>query len=228
MARFETILFDADETLLDFSMTEKNALSNALAEAGIILTKDMRLSYKKINKTVWTMLERGKITKEHLKVERWQRFIDHYDMDLDAKTMGARYLHYVGEGAFLVDGARQLCEDLHKDFELSIVTNGIGNVQHKRLDKADIKKYFKGIFISEEIGFNKPDIRYFDVVFETLNIMDKSKVIIVGDSLTSDMQGGINAGIATCWYNPFNLANDTDVVCDYEIKNLNELKDIIQ
>jgi HAD superfamily hydrolase (TIGR01549 family) len=133
----------------------------------------------------------------------------------------------LSEGTFLLDGAKELCETLSRSCKLALVTNGVSKTQHKRFENSEVKEYFADIFVSEDTGFQKPQKEYFDYVLKHLNVTDNEKVLIVGDSLSSDIKGGNNAWIPSCWFNPHELLNGTDAVCDYEIHSFSELIPIV-
>ncbi|MFX3635723.1 MAG: YjjG family noncanonical pyrimidine nucleotidase [Candidatus Pristimantibacillus sp.] len=226
--KYEIILFDVDDTLFDFPKAEAHALSSSFEEFGI-QDKDAAFvtHYHTINKQLWNEYEQGLITPGELKVERFNRFISSNNLGLNAVDFSNRFLNYLGEGAFLLDGAAELCNHLCGQCRLAVITNGFREVQLSRIQKAGIADCFEHIIVSEETGYQKPHIGIFDYAFQKLNISDHSKVLIVGDSLTSDIQGGINYGIDTCWYNPLGKHNTTAIKPTYEIKQLSELLTII-
>jgi len=159
-------------------------------------------SYKRINHEVWRSFERGEITSLELRRIRFQRFCDEVGIDTNPESMSARYLEWLGRSAFLLDGASEVVEKLAAYCRLAIVTNGLKDVQNGRFGLSPIKHHFDAIVISEEVGAQKPDPRIFEHAMERLGKPDRRSVLMVGDSLSSDIQGGVNFGIDTCWFNP--------------------------
>ncbi|MEX1377619.1 MAG: YjjG family noncanonical pyrimidine nucleotidase [Eubacteriales bacterium] len=227
MSKFDTILFDVDGTLLDFDKTEKEALENTFRDLGIEPTESNFSAYIEANTLLWAMLERGEIEKGKLKTERFRIFLNKINKNVDVNLASDTYINHLSNSYFIIDGAIEICRKLKKKFSLAIVTNGIAEVQKSRAALSGLSEIFNYSFISEDVGHAKPHIEYFNYVFEKLKIKNPEKVLIVGDSLTSDIKGGNNAGIKTCWYNPEQKANDTDSICDYEIKSLYEIEDIL-
>ena len=226
--KYKVILFDADETLFDFKMAEKQAFLRALEEYKLDVDKEESLKlYSQINKHIWEEFERGEITADRLRVERFERFSKKIKIDFDAVSFSKAYAKFLGEGAYLFDDSVEVIDYLSKKYKLALVTNGLKDVQKSRISKTPLKDYFQELIISDEIKISKPDPRIFDYALDKLDHMDKSKVLMIGDSLTSDMQGGINAGIDTCWYNPNHLENKSGLNLTYEIHSLNELKEIL-
>ncbi|MDU1031748.1 YjjG family noncanonical pyrimidine nucleotidase [Clostridium sp.] len=226
--KYQVLLFDADETLFDFKMAEKQAFLSALEEYKLDVDKEESLKlYSQINKHIWEEFERGEITADRLRVERFERFSKKIKIDFDAVSFSKAYAKFLGEGAYLFDDSVEVIDYLSKKYKLALVTNGLKDVQKSRISKTPLKDYFQELIISDEIKISKPDPRIFDYALDKLDHMDKSKVLMIGDSLTSDMQGGINAGIDTCWYNPNHLENKSGLNLTYEIHSLNELKEIL-
>lgn len=225
--KYDIILFDADDTLFDYGMAESHALYNAFTHFGLPTgAEDYAVSYKKINDALWRDLEQGKITTAALRVERFNQLFAANALDLNPEAFCETYLRYLGEGTFLIQGAIELCGEL-SDCRLAIITNGIKEVQTSRIQGSPLCDTFEQIIISEEAGCQKPETGIFDYAFAKLGITDKDKVLIVGDSLTSDIQGGNNYGIDTCWFNPRGKVNESGIQPKYEIRSLSELLDII-
>ena len=209
-------------------MAEKQAFLRALEEYKLDVDKEESLKlYSQINKHIWEEFERGEITADRLRVERFERFSKKIKIDFDAVSFSKAYAKFLGEGAYLFDDSVEVIDYLSKKYKLALVTNGLKDVQKSRISKTPLKDYFQELIISDEIKISKPDPRIFDYALDKLDHMDKSKVLMIGDSLTSDMQGGINAGIDTCWYNPNHLENKSGLNLTYEIHSLNELKEIL-
>jgi 2-haloacid dehalogenase len=227
--KYEIIIFDADETLFDFKKSEREAFKNAMIEFDIEYDENHHLKiYQGINTAIWKEFEEGLITQEKLKVERFKRLSDKLDAGFDETEFAKSYMKHLANASFLYDDSMGLVESLHKDYRLTIVTNGLHDVQDKRIRKSVIAKYFQDVVVSEEILIAKPDPRIFEHALNNINHTDKSKVLMVGDSLTSDIQGGINFGVDTCWYNPNKIVNKTAIKPTYEISSLMELKDILE
>ena len=226
--KYELLLFDADETLFDFKMAEKQGFLKALDEFNLDLDKELSLEiYSEINKGIWEEFERGEITADRLRVERFERFAKKVNANFDAISFSKAYAKFLGEGAYLFKESVDVVDYLSKKYELVLVTNGLKDVQKSRLAKTPLKDYFKEVIISDEIKISKPDPRIFDYALEKVGCTDRSKALMIGDSLTSDMKGGVNAGIDTCWYNPNKLENKSGLNLTYEIHSLNELKEIL-
>ena len=225
---FEYLFLDLDDTILDFGMAESVAIEKTLIFAGIDPTAENKALYSRINKAHWEMLERGEITREALKVQRFARLFEALGIDADPAATAAEYVRLLGIGHYFLPGAEKAVDDLSKKYRLFLASNGIASVQKGRLTSANLYRFFEKVFVSEEIGANKPSADYFSRAFAQIPGFDKSKALIVGDSLTSDIRGGNNAGIATCWVNPKGLPRREDIHVDYEIKALSELEALLE
>lgn len=226
--KYKMIIFDADETLFDFSLAEKHALEHAIEDHGAIYDEQSHLPlYKKINIAIWQEFERGEITQKELKVERFRRFLEAMKDTTNPNSFGDSFMNHLARASFLFDGAIELVDELSKSFRLVVVTNGLTRVQKHRIRESVIAHYFERIIISEEIGYAKPDPNIFIEGLKGLELPGKDEIIIVGDSLTSDIPGGINYGIDTVWFNPDKKENKTDVKPTYVIHSLEELMDIL-
>ena len=226
--KYDIIIFDADETLFDFKKSERDAFKNTILEFNINYDENYHLKiYKDINTAIWKELEDGLITQQKLKVERFKRLSDALNASFDEVEFSKSYMKHLSYASFLYDDSLALIESLSKDYRLSIITNGLKDVQNNRIRKSIIGKYFEDIVISEEVGVSKPDPKIFEHALNNLNYTDKNKVLMVGDSLTSDIQGGINFNIDTCWFNPNKIVNGSKIKPTYEISNLMDLKKII-
>lgn len=225
--KYEIILFDIDDTLFDFSMSEQRALHNTFLEYDLSTGwTDYEASYKSISEVLWRDLEEGKITLTELGVERFRQLFLTHDLKIHADTFNTLYLGYLGREIQLVQGAEELCKHL-EGYRLAVITNGFTDVQKARIACSPLCNTFEQIIISEEAGFQKPEKGIFDYAFSKLQITDKSKVLIVGDSLTSDIQGGIRYGIDTCWFNPNCKENKCGIKPTYEIQELTDLRKIV-
>jgi len=223
--KYEVIIFDADETLFDFKKSEREAIKNSMIEFNIDYDEKYHLEiYSKINSEIWKEFEKGLITQNKLKVERFKRLSIKLNIKFDEITFAKSYMKHLSNASFLYDDSLSLIKDLSKDYKLIIITNGLTDVQDRRIRKSIIATYFDDIVISEEVNIAKPDPKIFSLALNNINYTDKDKVLIVGDSLTSDIKGGINFGIDTCWYNPTKIINNTKIHPTYEIFNLTDLK----
>ncbi|WP_150265301.1 YjjG family noncanonical pyrimidine nucleotidase [Paenibacillus tepidiphilus] len=226
--KYEVILFDADDTLFDYGMAESTAFYNVFAHFGLPTgAEEYAASYREINQALWRDLEKGVISSAALRVERFNRLFARHQLELDPSAFSEAYLRFLGEGTYLIQGAAELCGQL-SGCRLAIITNGIKDVQLSRIKGSPLAKTFERIIISEEAGSQKPERAIFDYAFAELGLSDKAKVLIVGDSLTSDIQGGINYGIDTCWFNPLGRPNELGLQPTYEIRDLAELLEIVR
>ena len=229
MGQYAFVLLDADETLFDFARCEREALTNVFLAQGVQLSEEMILSYHAINDALWKQLERGEVEKQVLYVKRFADFCARYGLSCDPARLAPAYTAELSTKPYLIDGALEVCRALAERASLYIITNGQKQVQEGRLSRSPITALMKDIFISEEIGAEKPSLRYFEAVFDRIPDFDKERAIVVGDSLTSDIRGGVNAGLDTCWYNPHNKPVPADLVgkITYEIHELDQLTAII-
>ncbi len=223
-----TIFFDVDDTLLDFKKAELVALSSTMKELGLEPTDEILARYHVINRTQWELLERGEITREQVLRRRFSLLFEEYNIPCDVEKVKALYENFLGVGHYFIPGAPKLLETLHTKYDLYLVTNGTAYIQRRRLESAGILPYFKGLFISHEIGFNKPDPRYFEYCFSHIPAFEKEKAVIVGDSLSSDIRGGNLIGIRTCWFNPSHSACQPIAKPDFEIDSLSALPALLE
>jgi|SRR5699024_934703 len=227
--KYEVIIFDADDTLFDFKKSESEAFKKTMFEFDIKYDEENHLKiYEDINKAIWEEFEAGLISQEKLKVERFRRLSDKLNISLDEVKFAKAYMKHLSQASFLLDDSMDLVKSLHKDYILAMITNGLKYVQDNRIRKSSIAKYFDEIIVSEEVEVAKPDPKIFEYALDNIECKDKSKILMVGDSLTSDIQGGINFGIDTCWYNPNKTFNKMNIKPTYEISKLMELKTILK
>ena len=222
------ILFDVDDTLLDFGKAEAAAIRKTFERIGIPVTEELIRRYSEINAQQWARFEKGEITREKLLTERFDILFSELGINVPSEMAQASYEYLLGIGHYFVDGAEELLEALKDKYELYIVSNGNASVQDRRLKSAGIIPYFKDIFISERVGFNKPSAEFFEACFKRIPGFEKDKAVVVGDRLSSDILGGINAGVRTCWFNPKGEAPDPDIPADYAIKHLSELPALLE
>ncbi|MCK5456020.1 MAG: YjjG family noncanonical pyrimidine nucleotidase [Melioribacteraceae bacterium] len=226
--KYKTILFDADGTLYDFDKAAVEALKSSFKKYNLEWTTNTFSIYEDVNKKIWNDFEKGLITTKEIKTERFKRFFDIIEIsNVDSLQFSKDYLEFLSQNNYLLDGAKDIVKWSSEKFELAIVTNGLASVQNPRFKSSELRKYFKHIIISEEIGFAKPKKEIFDHTFELLNNPSKESVIIIGDNLTSDIKGGEDYGIDTCWFNPAKTVSNTGIKPTYEISILNELKKIL-
>ena len=225
---FEYLFLDLDDTILDFHKAESIAVRKALTEAGLNVTDEVVARYSAINKLHWEMLERGEITRDQVKVLRFARLFEAEGVAADAEATAKNYEVLLGIGHYFLPGAEEAVEYLSKHYRLFLASNGTASVQKGRMTSANLYRFFEKVFVSEEIGANKPSMDYFGPAFAQIPGFDKSKAIIVGDSLSSDIKGGKNAGIRTCWVNPNHTPARADIQPDYEIEALHQLPKLLE
>lgn len=224
MKKYSVILFDVDDTLLDFDICEREALCDALLLSGVSPSEEMIEAYKQINFNLWKALERGEIAREELMTRRFSELSDLYSLSLDDARVARDYVFCLGQKVHFISGAKELLAALYGKVKMYIVTNGLASVQNSRYLLAGFDKIFDGMFISEELGANKPDSRFFEYVAEHIEGFQKESTLIVGDSITSDIAGGINFGIDTCWYSPKNKT--TKLTPTYIVDSLDKVLEI--
>ena len=216
------LLLDLDDTLLDFGASEAYALKKTLLSVGIEPTEEIVRRYSEINDAQWKLLELGKLTRTEVKRRRFELLFEWLGVERDVETVRLYYEKVLGETHVFFEGAEQFLKDVYGKYALYIVSNGTTAVQNGRIASAGIAGYFDGIFLSEELGYVKPQREFFDACCSQIPNFDANDAIILGDSLTSDIQGGINAGIRTCWFNPKAKEGRDDIHPDYEVRTLAE------
>lgn len=199
--KYTTLLFDLDDTLLDFCKAEDNAITLLFEKYGIPVTDENKKLYSDINRAKWTALEKGEITRKELFTTRFADFFAVLGLAADSKKANEEYISFLGQGHFLIDGALETCRILSLKYSMFIITNGAKKAQEGRLTDSPLMQYFDGVFISEEIGYDKPKKEYFDYVYTHIPEKDKSKTLIIGDSINSDIAGAAGYGIDSCWVN---------------------------
>lgn len=220
-----TILWDVDGTLLNFLAAEKAAIRSLFEEYHLgVCSDEMLKRYSSLNKNYWEMLERGEIEKKALLVGRFRDFFEKEGIDSSlAAEFNERYQLRLGDTIVYCDDSLEIVKSLRGKVKQYVVSNGTVIAQTKKLRLSGLGELMDGIFLSEELGVEKPSVRFFDQVFAKIGPVDRSEVMIVGDSLTGDIRGGNNAGILTCWYNPEGTAAKEAVRIDHEIKDLHEV-----
>jgi 2-haloacid dehalogenase len=225
--RYPWLLFDADDTLFDFRRAEVDALRDAFHDAGIPCEPAWYDAYRVVNARAWRELEAGRLSSARVRVVRFEHLFADIGCDLDPAAFAERYLHHLAIQATLVDGARELLDAVRATHHLAIVTNGLAEVQRPRLARSAIAPWIEHLVISEEIGVAKPHPAYFEAVFERIGRPPLGDVLVIGDSLSSDIAGGRAAGLDTCWYNPSGLARVDEPEPTYEIRRLAHLRAIV-
>ena len=229
IASIKYLLWDIDGTLLNFDIAEDTAIRACFHDFGLGNCSDELLkAYKIINQKYWQRLEHGEISKKEVLEGRFREFFSTYSFDLSIVTQfNQAYKIYLGNMVCYNAHAEETIQALKDKYLQYAVTNGTITAQRIKLKKSGLNQVFDDVFISEEIGFEKPSIDYFHSIFQKIRSNNPKEYLIIGDSLSSDMQGGNNAGIITCWFNPSNKRNDTNLRIDYEICDLKELIDIL-
>lgn len=225
----ELLFLDLDDTILDFKKAERIAVRKAISEAGVDATEEVCARYSEINLMHWQMLERGEITREQVLVNRFAVLFEELGHSVNAESVARNYERLLGIGHYYLPGAEETVKQvLFGKYRMFLASNGTARVQHSRLTSADLYPYFEKVFVSEDIGFNKPSREYFEGCFRQIPDFDPSKALMVGDSLTSDILGGINAGLKTCWVNPAGKTAPEHIQPDYVIGSITELPALLE
>lgn len=222
----KTVFLDLDDTLFDFHRSESEAISLTLSHFGIEPTEAVKKRYSQINRSMWEQLELGNMTREEILVRRFELLFAELGVDVCGMDARRTYEWELGSSYFYIDGAQELLSELSAKYDLYLMSNGTAAVQDRRIAASGIAKYFKGLFISEKIGYNKPSREFFERCFAKIPDFDRESAIIIGDSLSSDIQGGINAGIKTCHYNPAGVKKDGPTP-DYTVNTFEELPGLL-
>jgi 2-haloacid dehalogenase len=221
--RYQWLLFDADDTLFDYVSAEAAALRASFGDHELPYDAQALASYQRVNRAAWQEFEDGRITQARLRTRRFEHLFADLGVTTDVGAFARTYLEHLGRQAQLVDGAHELVRALAPRYRLAIITNGLADVQRPRLAASAIRPYVEALVISEEVGAAKPDRAIFDAAFARIGMPSRSEVLMIGDSLTSDIAGGIGYGLDTCWYNPHGLPGRADLAPTYEIRDLAEL-----
>ena len=223
----EFLFLDLDDTILDFHKAERIAISKTIREFGVEPTEEILNLYHGINKWHWEQLEQGKLTRAEVLVNRFGVLFERLGLEVDAPKCAKTYEINLSQGHWFLPGAEEAVDRLSKKYRLFLASNGTATVQKGRMTSANLYRFFETVFVSQEIGHNKPSKEYFDACFARIPGFDREKAMIVGDSLSSDIKGGINAGIRTVWVNPNHL-DCGDIRPDYEIESLSWLEALLE
>jgi 2-haloacid dehalogenase len=225
--KYKWLLFDADGTLFDYDKAEAAQLERTFRQMAGWFEPEYVQVYRQINQQIWQEFEAGRISQAVLRVKRFELLFAALKVEADPAAFSARYLKNLGEGTDLIEGAEETVKALHGQVGLLVITNGLKEVQTARLARSGIGGYFAHVVISEEVGAAKPDKGIFDAAFDKMHGPRKDEVLIVGDGLSSDIRGGHDYGIDTCWFNPGRKPRDLDLPIRYEIARLSDLLTIV-
>lgn len=225
---YEILFLDLDDTILDFHKAERVAISKTIRDFGVEPTEEILARYHIINKWHWEQLELGTMTRVQVLENRFAVLFSELGVTADKTACARVYERNLSIGHYFLPGAEEAVASLSKKYRLFLASNGTTSVQMERIASANLERFFEKIFISQQMGHNKPSKAYFDACFAQIPNFDRSKTLIVGDSLTSDIRGGNNAGIATCWVNPQGLPCRENVRIDYEIPALSQLEAMLE
>jgi 2-haloacid dehalogenase len=223
MKMYKWLLFDADGTLFDFDKAESYTLKKTFEDFNITYLDCYLTTFQIINADIFKQYELGMIGSEEMRIKRFKLLFKKYGLNIDSHLFSAKYLRTLSDCSELLLDSMETIKQLAQYFKLLIITNGIGDVQRPRYTKSDLNVYFSGIVISDEVGASKPGNKIFDAAFLKMGNPEKDEVLIIGDSLSSDIAGGINYGIDTCWFNPEKKEFSTDLNITYEINNIQKL-----
>ncbi len=226
MLNYKFLLLDADGTFLDFSLTEKIALNLLFDHYNLSHEEETFSSYEECNRRCWNSFEKGEMSMAELKVRRFSLFFEQQGLPYDANEANLFYVNCLASNAHYIEGAPGLLERLGHDYDLEVITNGIASVQRGRLDALGASKYFSHIIISEEIGYQKPSTDFFDKTLEIIHA-SKEECLIIGDSLSSDIKGGIDSGIDTCYLHLGRDLDTSDSRIKYHASSYSELLSVI-
>jgi len=223
MTQYAWLIFDADGTLFDFEHAEAMALTNTPRQLNLAVPAVFSQAYHRINNGLWKRFEAGELLAHDIRRERFSQLFEELELAGDSHAFGEAFLDNLVNETMFLEGAEALINHLKGSYRLAILTNGFASVQHARISRLGLRDLFHPIIISEEVGAAKPDAAVFDIALRKMGDPDKDKVLMIGDSLESDIHGGSNAGIDTCWFNPSSQPNPTSIHPTYEIQRLHEL-----
>ena len=224
----EFLFLDLDDTILDFHKAERLALAKTIREFGLEPTEEVLARYHVINKWHWEQLELGKLTRSEVLENRFGVLFEKFGIRASKADCASAYEKNLSQGHYFLPGAEETVDALSKRYRLFLASNGTASVQKGRMTSANLYRFFEKVFVSQEIGHNKPSVEYFRGCFAQIPDFDPARALMVGDSLTSDIRGGINAGIRTCWVNPSHAPAPGDIQPDYEIEALHQLPALLE
>ena len=224
----EFLFLDLDDTILDFHKAERIAIAKTIRDFGVEPTEEVLSRYHVINKWHWEQLELGKLTRAEVLVNRFAMLFSELGAEVDAQKCAKTYEKNLSIGHYFLPGAEEAVDALSKKYRLFLASNGTASVQKGRMTSANLYRFFEKVFVSQEIGHNKPSKAYFDACFAQIPGFDPAKAIMVGDSSSSDIKGGINAGLTTVWVNPNHQPANPAIPADYEIEYLHQLEALLE
>ena len=225
--RYDWLLLDADGTLFDFDRAQRAALEEAVTANGLEFSEAVHGTFARVCDRVWSRFERGEISAERLRVERFEDLLRELDIGGDPSSLSVEYIRALSDHAGLLPGAEAAVERLARRVRLLLVTNGLAEVQRARIGVSPIRRFLEDVVISDEIGVAKPQEGFMDVAFERMGGPHRERVLMVGDSLSADIEAGVRYGIDTCWFNPARLPLDGGPTPTYTIARLEELDGIV-
>jgi len=226
--RFKWIIFDADGTLFNYDAAEFNALKNAFSYLDLPFSDNYLNIYRKFNKVLWKDFECGKFYIPLLNTKRFDLLLNEKKKKIEPRLFSTAYLDQLSLRHDLIEGVEELLQKLSGKIGMVLMTNGIKEVQRSRLNLSTIERYFSDIIISDEVGIAKPDIKIFEIAYNRMSRPKKDAILMVGDNLGSDIKGGVDFGIETCWYNPDQAKIESSIKATYEIKDLSEILEIVE
>lgn len=227
MKDYKILLLDVDDTLLDFGAAERSGICEVLIAYGVEPDEEKIALYSRINAGLWKAFERGEIVRDTIMEVRFGKFFAELGKEVNGPEAERLYRAQLDASAVMIEGAQEILDYLSEKYELYVITNGVSETQYHRLAKSGIDRYMKDIFVSEDAGCQKPKKEFFEYCFSRMGTSDVDRMLVIGDSLTSDIRGGNNAGIDTCWFNRKGAKCPSDISVNYEIHKLEELKKLL-
>jgi len=227
MPKYSWIIFDADGTLFDYDRSARAALAGTLKQYGVGFDAAIHRRFTDINNRLWREFELGRISSEKLRVQRFEKLATVSGIQFNPSEFSADYIRNLGAQGHLLPGSQEVVRGLAQKADLALATNGIAETQHSRFAASSIRPFFKALVISDEVGAAKPAAKFFRELFSRIGNPGRSQVLMVGDSLSSDIKGGSDFGIDTCWFNPPGRTNDTPIQPTYEIREIYQINEIV-